>query len=94
MRPISPQSLNSSSISRSNTFNTISSGGTHKSREMSPDPKGYQSPRRVLSQKSHRTFDSSDKEQPSTLSTSSGTIISNASNKNDWMMISDVSCIV
>lgn len=58
MRPISPQSLNSS-ISRSNTFNTVSSGGTLKSRDLSPDPKGFQSPRRVLSQKSQSTTDSS-----------------------------------
>lgn len=60
MRPISPQSLNSS-ISRSNTFNTVSSGGTLKSRERSPDPKGFASPRRGLSQKSQSTTDSSVK---------------------------------
>ncbi|KAI7889824.1 uncharacterized protein EV154DRAFT_445700 [Mucor mucedo] len=63
MRPISPQSLNSS-ISRSNTFNTVSSGGTLKSRELSPDPKGFQSPRRVLSQKSQSTTDSSKSDWP------------------------------
>lgn len=67
-RPISPQSLNSSNISRSNTFNTVSSGATSSSnntfmktsssRDKSPDPKGYQSPHRVLSQKSQRTFES------------------------------------
>lgn len=63
MRPISPQSLNSS-ISRSNTFNTVSSGGTLKSRELSPDPKGFQSPRRVLSQKSQSTTDSNKSDWP------------------------------
>lgn len=102
MRPISPQSLNSSNISRSNTFNTVSSGATSmKSRELSPDPKsGYQSPRRMLSQKSQRTFDSFDKDQSqissnaSTFSNnpnSNNIIINSSNNKNDWMMMSDIS---
>lgn len=100
MRPISPQSLNSSSISRSNTFNTVSSGATSlKSRELSPDPKnGYQSPRRVLSQKSHRTFDSLDRDHSQISSNASSfsnpnsnnMIINSSNNKNDWMMMSDV----
>ncbi|EIE80009.1 hypothetical protein G6F46_011652 [Rhizopus delemar] len=49
IRPPSPQSLSSSSISRSNTYNTVSSAGsrTTKSRELSPDPKSF----RTLSQK-------------------------------------------
>lgn len=81
-RPISPQSLNSSNISRSNTFNTISSGAssTFKSRELSPDPhkqhQGFQSPRRVLSQKSQRTFESDQ-----------STVHSN--NKPDWMIMAE-----
>jgi len=87
MRPISPQSLNSSSISRSNTFNTVSSSGTLKSREFSPDPSknGYQSPRRVLSQKSQRTFDSLDKEQSqiSTANSSLNSSIHHNSNINN-----------
>lgn len=70
-RPISPTSLSSSGISRSNTFNTVSSGGTMRSRELSPDLKGFTSPRRGLSQKSHHTMDSFEKETP-------------ANNKNDW----------
>ncbi|KAI8075922.1 uncharacterized protein B0P05DRAFT_546934 [Gilbertella persicaria] len=57
LRPISPQSLSSSSVSRSNTFNTVSSGGTFRSRELSPDPKGFKSPRRVLSQKSQQSVE-------------------------------------
>ncbi|GAA5816418.1 hypothetical protein MFLAVUS_009947 [Mucor flavus] len=80
-RPISPQSLNSSNISRSNTFNTISSGAssTFKSRELSPDPhmkQGFQSPRRVLSQKSQRTFES---DQSTT----------HSNNKPDWMIMAE-----
>ncbi|KAI8988852.1 hypothetical protein BDB01DRAFT_783364 [Pilobolus umbonatus] len=53
-RPLSPQSLPSSNVSRSNTFNTISSSNTFRSRELSPDSKGFHSPRRVLSQKSQQ----------------------------------------
>ncbi|RCI04627.1 polar growth protein [Rhizopus stolonifer] len=49
-RPPSPQSLSSSGISRSNTYNTVSSGGSRapRSRELSPDPKSLN---RALSQK-------------------------------------------
>jgi hypothetical protein len=101
MRPISPQSLSSSGVSRSNTFNTVSSGGTLKSRDLSPDPKGFRSPRRVLSQKSQQTFDSIDKEHSQsqissthTTTTTTSSSIHNNSNinpiKNDWMSISDV----
>ncbi|KAG2214981.1 hypothetical protein INT46_010792 [Mucor plumbeus] len=101
MRPISPQSLSSSGVSRSNTFNTVSSGGTLKSRDLSPDPKGFRSPRRVLSQKSQQTFDSIDKElsqsqisSTHTTTTTTSSSIHNNSNinpiKNDWMPISDV----
>ncbi|KAG1472815.1 hypothetical protein G6F56_001312 [Rhizopus delemar] len=59
VRPLSPQSLSSSGISRSNTYNTISSGGsqTTRSRELSPDPKSFGG--RVLSQKSIRSLDDS-----------------------------------
>jgi hypothetical protein len=64
LRPLSPQSLNSSSnISRSNTFNTISSNGstTMRSRDLSPDPpSGFRSPRRMLSQKSQNTMESNE----------------------------------
>lgn len=101
MRPISPQSLSSSSVSRSNTFNTVSSGGTFKSRDLSPDPKGFRSPRRVLSQKSQQTFDSIDKElsqsqisSTHTTTTTTSSSIHNNSNinpiKSDWMSMSDV----
>lgn len=86
--------MTSSGVSRSNTFNTVSSGGsgTLRSREKSPDPKGFQSPRRVLSQKSARTFDSLDKD----LSTSNNININNHQQtsqqpKNDWMMMNEVS---
>jgi hypothetical protein len=93
MRPISPQSLSSSSISRSNTFNTVSSGGTlrstdPRSRDLSPDPKGFRSPRRVLSQKSQQTYDSLEKETNMPSATTSSPLIN--TNKNDWMMMSDV----
>ncbi|KAI9283189.1 hypothetical protein BY458DRAFT_486040 [Sporodiniella umbellata] len=42
-RSPSPQSFSSSGISRSNTYNTVSSGGsrTPRSRELSPDPKSF-----------------------------------------------------
>ncbi|KAL7308130.1 hypothetical protein PS15m_012024 [Mucor circinelloides] len=102
MRPISPQSLSSSGVSRSNTFNTVSSGGTLKSREMSPDPKGFRSPRRVLSQKSQQTFDSIDKELSHSQISSAHTTTSHTASsihnnnsgisniKNDWMSMSDV----
>ncbi|GAN10492.1 conserved hypothetical protein [Mucor ambiguus] len=101
MRPISPQSLSSSGVSRSNTFNTVSSGGTLKSREMSPDPKGFRSPRRVLSQKSQQTFESIDKELSRSQISSAHTTTSHTASsihnnssihnpKNDWMSMSDV----
>ncbi|CEI91133.1 hypothetical protein RMCBS344292_05433 [Rhizopus microsporus] len=56
-RPLSPQSLSSSGISRSNTYNTVSSGGsrTTRSRELSPDPKGFAN--RTLSQMGQRALD-------------------------------------
>ncbi|KAG1056800.1 hypothetical protein G6F43_001327 [Rhizopus delemar] len=52
-RPLSPQSLSSSGVSRSNTYNTVSSSGaSYKSsshRDLSPDPKIFHN--RSLSQK-------------------------------------------
>lgn len=95
MRPISPQSLTSSGISRSNTFNTVSSGGTlrstnPRSRELSPDPKGFRSPRRVLSQKSQQTYDSFEKDGNIPSVTTSSPLINGSNNKNDWMTMNDV----
>jgi hypothetical protein len=92
IRPISPQSLTSSNVSRSNTFNTVSSGGsgTLRSREFSPDQKGFQSPRRVLSQKSQRTFDSLDKDLSSNIMNQSQ-ISSTASTTNNINNSSNIS---
>ncbi|KAI9262062.1 hypothetical protein BY458DRAFT_515339 [Sporodiniella umbellata] len=43
VRPLSPQSLSSSGVSRSNTYTTMSSGASRKtkSRDQSPDPKSF-----------------------------------------------------
>jgi hypothetical protein len=92
MRPISPQSLTSSGISRSNTFNTVSSGRSTtdpRSRDLSPDPKGFRSPRRVLSQKSQQTYDSLEKDTNNMpLATTSSPLIK--ANNNEWMIMNDV----
>lgn len=70
---------------------------------MSPDPKGFRSPRRVLSQKSQQTFDSIDKELSHSQISSAHTTTSHTASsihnnnnsgisntKNDWMSMSDV----
>jgi hypothetical protein len=67
----------------------VSSGGTlrtdPRSRDLSPDPKGFHSPHRVLSQKSQQTYDSLEKDNNMPSATTSSPLI-----KNDWMMMNDV----
>ncbi|KAI8988214.1 hypothetical protein BDF20DRAFT_311967 [Mycotypha africana] len=70
LRPLSPQSLSaasSSTISRSNTYNTMSSSGSGslRSQDTKPansvsTPTGFRSPRRMLSQKSQQNVESND----------------------------------
>ncbi|CEP17308.1 hypothetical protein [Parasitella parasitica] len=85
-RPISPHSLSSSTVSRSSTFNTVSSNGTSKSRERSS--------KRVVPKKSQQTFDGIDKEMTHSqissayTATTAASSVHNNSNistaKNDW----------